>query len=70
MSTRYLGIPLAVSYLKGKTYVVLIDKCRVKIEGWMFSTFSFSGRVELIKTVMISSVQYCIQSFKFPATII
>ena len=70
MPTRYLGVPLIVNYLKAKNYAILIDKCRDRIEGWMSSTLSFSGMVELIKTVMISSVQYWIQSLMFPATII
>ena len=45
MLRRYLGIPLAVNYLKAKNNSVLIDKCRNKIERWMSSTLSFSGRV-------------------------
>ena len=32
--------------------------------------FVILRRVELIKTAMISSIQYWIQSFKFPVTII
>jgi len=65
-----LGIPLSVNYLKAKDYSELIDRCREKIEGWMSSTLSLSGRVELIKTVLLGTIQYWIQSFKFPVSVI
>ena len=36
----------------------------------MSNTLSFSGRVELIKTVMLGSLQYWLQSFQFPISVI
>jgi len=52
LPTRYLGIHLSINYLKARHYSVLLDKCRMKIEGWAAHTLSFAGRIELIKTVL------------------
>ena len=60
LPTRYLGIPLSINYLKARNYSILIDKCREKIEEWMSSTIFFSGRLELIKTVLLGTLQYWI----------
>ena len=55
LPAKYLGIPLSVNYLKARNYSSNIDKCREKIEGWMATTLSFTGRNELIKTVILGS---------------
>jgi len=68
--TRYLCLPLTIHYPKAKDYTIIVDKCRTRIEGCMSATLSFSGRVELIKTVILGTLQYWIQTFKFPKSII
>ena len=70
MPIKYLGIPFTSNYLKARNYKGIIDQCRSKIEGWMSTTLSFSGRVELIKTVKLGSLQYWLQSFQFPISVI
>ena len=36
----------------------------------MSKTLSFSGRVELIKTVIYGIIHYWIQAFKFPVSVV
>ena len=45
LPTRYLGIPLSINHLKARHYSVLLDKCRMKVEGWAAHTLSFVGRI-------------------------
>jgi len=61
---------LTIQYPKARHYTSLVDRCRERIEGWMSTTLSFSGRVELIKTVTLGTLQYWLQSFKFPVSTI
>ena len=67
---KYLGIPLSANYLKAKNFPRLVDRCKEWIEGWMANSLSFAGRVELIKTVLLGTMQFWIQSFKLPISII
>jgi len=69
LPTRYLEIPLSINYLKERHYSVLLDKCRMKTEGWAAHTLSFAGRIELIKTVLRGMVGYWIHSFKIHISI-
>ena len=59
---------LSPVYLKSRHFSSLIDKCRIKLKGWTL-TLSFSGRIELIKSVMLGIISYWIQSFHFPVSI-
>ena len=66
---NYLGLPLSPVYPKTRHFSSLIDKCRSKLEGWSMHTLSFSGRVELIKSVIQGIIAYWVQSFNFPVSI-
>ena len=63
---RYLGLPLAVDYLKARHFITLIDKCRSKPEGWTSRTLSVAGRAELMKAAIANIVANWTQSFQFP----
>jgi len=67
---KYIGIPLSINYLKARQYAGLIDRCREKVDGWMAKTLSYSGRIELIKSVIIGTIQYWVQAFNFPKSVI
>ena len=47
----------------------MIDIFRMKVEGWMAKLLSFAGRVELVKTVLLSYLSYWVQSYKVSCTI-
>ena len=55
---KYLGLPLSQNYLKAKDCIPLVDKFRRYVEGWMAKLLSFSGRAELIKTVLSNVLGY------------
>ena len=67
--SKYLGLPLSPTYLKPRHFSSLIDKCRGKLESWSMHTLSFTGRMELIKTVIHGTISYWIHSFQFPKTV-
>ena len=68
--SKYLGLPLTISYIKARHFAPLIDKCRSRVEGWMLKKLSFAGIVELIKTVLHNTLSYWALSFKLPESVI
>ncbi|XP_020263024.1 uncharacterized protein LOC109839002 [Asparagus officinalis] len=66
LPVKYLGLPLSISYPKAKDFLPLIDKVRKKIEGWMTYSLSFAGRIELIKSVLFSTIAYWYFVYKLP----
>lgn len=67
---RYLGLPLSIHYPKSSHYMPLIDKIRMKTEGWMAMSLSFAGRLELIKTVLQSTITHMFLSYNMPMKVI
>jgi len=63
---KYLGLPLSQNYLKAKDFTPLLDKFKMKVEGWMSKLLSFAGRVELVKTVLINFLAIGFNHLKFP----
>ena len=63
LPVKYFGIPLEANYLKARNYAGLATNVEKELKGVILSFF---GRVELIKTVMLGTLQYWIPSFQFP----
>jgi len=63
---KYLGLPLSHNYLKVKDFIPLVDKIKMKVDGWMAKLVSFAGRVELIKSVLNNYLSLWVQSFRIP----
>ncbi|XP_020250145.1 uncharacterized protein LOC109827551 [Asparagus officinalis] len=70
LPVKYLGLPLSFNYPKAKDFLPLIDKVRRKIEGWITYSLSFAGRIELIKSVLYSTIAYWYFVYKFPNSIV
>ncbi|XP_020266263.1 uncharacterized protein LOC109841729 [Asparagus officinalis] len=66
LPVKYLGLPLSFNYPNAKDFLPLIDKVRKKIEGWMTYSLSFAGRIELIKSVLFSTIAYWYFVYKLP----
>ena len=62
--SKYLDLPLSHNYLKAKDCVPLIDKFGNYIEGWMGTMLSFSGRIEIINSVLTNVIGYWHQTLK------
>ena len=64
---RYLGMPLTTKSLTGHDYEPLIDKIRRKMLCWSNKSLSFSGRLQLIKSVIVGMVTFWSSAFILPA---
>ena len=62
---KYLGLPLSSIYPKAKYFAALIDNTRAKADSWMLKLLSFSGRIELIKSVLQNLLTYLAFYAKF-----
>jgi hypothetical protein len=67
---RYLGLSLSVHYPKSSHYAALMDSIRRRIDGWIVHSLNFAGRVELIRSVILSSISYGYFTYNLPRSII
>ncbi|KAK4383611.1 Retrovirus-related Pol polyprotein from type-2 retrotransposable element R2DM [Sesamum angolense] len=70
LSVRYLGLPLISERLSIADRQPLLQKIDSLIKGWEGVQFSFAGRVQLIKSVLISFEVYWAMAFILPKGII
>ncbi|WZZ77741.1 hypothetical protein YC2023_098313 [Brassica napus] len=63
---RYLGLPLTTKALTKLDYEPLIDKIRSRMLSWTNKTLSFAGRLQLIKSVVFSIVNFWSSAFILP----
>lgn len=55
---RYLGIPLTSKKLNNNQCISLVDKIGARIRHWSAHFLSYSGRVQLIKSVIFGTKNY------------
>ncbi|KAL0295386.1 UNVERIFIED_CONTAM: Transposon TX1 uncharacterized protein [Sesamum calycinum] len=67
---RYLGLPLISARLSITDCQPLLQKIDSRIKGWEGVQISFAGRVQLIKSVLISFEVYWAMAFILPKGII
>ena len=65
----YLGTPIFTSRRTTFSYQYLVDKIRVKIEGWQSKYLSMAGRATLIKSVVSIIPIYAMQTTLIPQKI-
>lgn len=63
---RYLGLPLLHRKLRRSDYSPLIDKVASRFNHWATKTLSFAGRLQLISSVIYSTVNFWLSSFILP----
>lgn len=63
---RYLGLPLTTKALTKQDYEPLIDKVRTRLLSWANRSVSYAGRLQLIKTVIYSIVNFWSSAFILP----
>ncbi|KAL9270425.1 hypothetical protein AKJ16_DCAP13076 [Drosera capensis] len=64
---KYLGVPLTSKKLKNQQYGVLIEKITKRITSWFPRLLSYAGRVQLIKSVLMTVHLYWGQISLIPA---
>ncbi|CAA7059505.1 unnamed protein product [Microthlaspi erraticum] len=63
---RYLGLPLTTKALTVQDYEPLIDKIRSRFISWPTKILSCAGRLQLIKSVIASTVNFWSSDFILP----
>ncbi|KAL2224544.1 UNVERIFIED_CONTAM: hypothetical protein Sindi_3022100 [Sesamum indicum] len=67
---RYLGLPVISSLLTIADCHPLLQKIDKRIAGWEGTTISYAGRVQIIKSVLISLSLYWASAFIIPKKVI
>lgn len=63
---RYLGLPLHSRRLRKSEYSPLIDNIKKRLQSWQVRLLSYAGRLQLIKAVIYSMVNFWLSAFVFP----
>ncbi|GKB02067.1 RNA-directed DNA polymerase, eukaryota, reverse transcriptase zinc-binding domain protein [Tanacetum coccineum] len=67
---RYLGVPLLAKKLGVGDCKVLIDKVEDRINNWRNNALSYTGRIQLIASVLASMQMYWASVYLLPTTVI
>lgn len=67
---RYLGVPLSSKRLSYNQCKPLVDKIMARTKSWTTRFLSYAGRLQLIKTVLMSMQNFWCQLFILPKKII
>lgn len=70
MPIKYLGVPLAGCKLGIKHYGVLVEKITARICTWIARLLSYAGRLQLIKSILMSLHVFWAQVFIIPVAVI
>lgn len=58
LHVRYLGLPLMIQAMRKQDYLPLLEKIRGRINTWTSQFLSYAGRLQLIKSVLMSIVNF------------
>lgn len=67
LPVRYLGLPLLTKNMTVLDYMPLIEKIRKRIGCWTGRFLSYAGRLQLIKSVITSLVNFWMAAFCLPS---
>ncbi|XP_038991036.1 uncharacterized protein LOC120114099 [Hibiscus syriacus] len=70
LPVRYLGVPLVSRKLSDKDCVALIDNIRERLHQWSRRHLSYAGRLELIKTVLLSLTNFWYRQLILPQSVL
>ncbi|XP_019094392.1 PREDICTED: uncharacterized protein LOC109129866 [Camelina sativa] len=63
---RYMGLPLMHRKLKIAEYEPLLEKLTSRFRSWATKSLSFTGRLQLISTVIFGSINFWMSTFLLP----
>lgn len=66
LPVRYLGLPLMTKAMRRQDYMPLLGKIRSRICSWTSRFLSYAGRLQLIRSVLMSIVNFWGAAFRFP----
>ena len=67
LPVRYLGLPLMTKVMNKQDYLPLVERIRCKINSWTCRLLSYAGRLQLIKAVLMSIVNFWAAGFRLPS---
>ncbi|XP_039008860.1 uncharacterized protein LOC120137071 [Hibiscus syriacus] len=70
LPVRYLGVPLVTRKITEKDCHPLFDNIKQRLHQWSGKNLSYAGRLELIKTVLHSVINFWNRQFIFPQKVI
>lgn len=63
---RYLGVPLTTKKLRRQDYLPLMDRIYARFMSWTVKQLSFAGRLQLLKSVIYSTISFWASIFLLP----
>ncbi|KAG7539011.1 Reverse transcriptase zinc-binding domain [Arabidopsis suecica] len=66
LPVRYLGVPLTACKMKRQDYQPLLDRILGRFNGWTVKHLSFAGRLQLIQSVIYSTITFWASIFILP----
>ncbi|XP_010495645.1 PREDICTED: uncharacterized protein LOC104772766 [Camelina sativa] len=63
---RYLGVPLSSKKMTRQDFQPLLDRIRAKFNSWTVRKLSFAGRIQLIQSVVYSTITFWASIFVLP----
>lgn len=67
LPVRYLGLPLMTKAMAKQDYLPLLEKIRTRICSWTSRFLSYAGRLQLLKSVIMSIVNFWNAVFRLPS---
>lgn len=59
---KYLGTPSNPTRVSKKTYAATLERVQQKLQGWKVRTFSLATRATLIRSVILATPPYAMQT--------
>lgn len=66
LPVRYLGLPLTTQKMRKQDYQPLIDRILQRFSSWTARHLSFAGRLQLLKSVIYSTINFWASVFILP----
>ena len=66
LPVRYLGLPLLTKKMTVHDYSRLLSQIRSRISSWTARHLSFAGRLQLIGSVLYSTINFWMSAFRLP----
>ena len=67
LPVRYLGLSLMTQAMQKQDYMPLIEKIRGRITSWKSQFLSYAGRLQLIKSILMSMANFWSTVFRLPS---
>ena len=67
LHVRYLGLPLMTQGMRRQDYLPLVERVRGRINSWTCRYLSYAGRLQLIKAILMSMVNFWAAVFRLPS---